>query len=51
MFFTMKGIDRHSIASIVEQAIAYASAGTAELHVSSTSTSAIPRSRRASARR
>jgi arginase len=32
--FTMKDIDRHGIASIVEQAIAYASAGTAGLHVS-----------------
>jgi arginase len=32
--FTMKDIDRHGIASIVEQSIAYATAGTAGLHVS-----------------
>jgi len=32
--FTMKDIDRHGIASIVEQAIAHATAGTAGLHVS-----------------
>ena len=32
--FTMKDIDRQGIASVVEQAVAFASAGTAGLHVS-----------------
>jgi arginase len=32
--FTMKDIDRQGIATVVEQAIGYASAGTAGIHVS-----------------
>ena len=49
--FTMKDIDRQGIASIVEQAVKLAGNGTAGIHVSFDSTSAIRRSRRASARR
>ncbi|MEQ1913242.1 MAG: arginase family protein, partial [Vicinamibacterales bacterium] len=32
--FTMKDIDRHGIASVVEQAVGFATAGTAGVHVS-----------------